>query len=109
MTFGSTTGYIILAVVALCAAVSALCVVFDDKGEKVGVFVLKHRLTSNICLVCFWVAFILSVFWVIFCPLGIENELLSLLLRILLFVLFWLGIIVVFFLIGGIATFFIKK
>ena len=106
MVISGTASMAILAIIAACVIVMAVCVLLDRRpvDEHCGLFVLKHISTSRLCTACLVITFVLSIIWALFFPMNWENQLWNFILRAPAFFLLWVGIVWLFVLTAGIIS-----
>lgn len=83
MVISGTASMAILAIIAACVIVMAVCVLLDRRpvDEHCGLFVLKHISTSRLCTACLVITFVLSIIWALFFPMNWESQLWNFILR----------------------------
>ncbi len=107
----SQTGSLaLLLVMLLCVIITACCVAFDSHEGRGGLFMLKHGSTSLACRFCVVLFLFLSIVWAILVPVvRAENLVLIILIKIISFASVWFCAALLFVIVVGIASCFVKK
>ncbi len=107
----SQTGSLaMLLAMVVCVVITATCVAFDSHEGRGGLFMLKHGSTSLACRICTVMFLFLSIVWAILVPVvRVKHILLVIPTKIIAFGGVWFCAVLLFVMVVGVASFFVKK
>lgn len=107
----SQTGSLaLLLAMVVCVVITATCVAFDSYKGRGGLFMLKHGSTSLACRICTVTFLFFSIVWAILVPVVRARHILVIIItKIIAFGGVWFCAVLLFVMVVGIASFFVRR